>query len=347
MTLQLTPTWPPHASWAAGRSAVPGSPWSDGGLQLTVDRCEPGPGTCGFGRRRRTQDVAGSGDKQAKAKPCFEDRTRSRLRSAHRPDARSSRRLRTHLPLGVRPDSGPHRNAATDMIVQVCLRAGAVGFEEAVCAVPRDGAHSIRARRSRGSAKDGLRPGQRPRRAGSHDVSQNRRRHIRLSLLSLCKQPLPRRATRRISRTGELGPASDGRWRKPSSASKDWSSNASLSRWQPRTALRLRDAAARMQGRRFHRGDVTAGGLQEPPASTFSTVRASPGSSPDLCGDPRLGAPRHGVGSDGACYNRNAGHDTAFLAVTTPSPHHACGPGNVSLRAGACGLRTISSRWPT
>src|SRR5919198_6305933 len=44
-----------------------------------------------------------------------------------------------HCPLlGVRPDSGPHRYSATDILVQVCLGPAPVGLEEAVSAVPRD-----------------------------------------------------------------------------------------------------------------------------------------------------------------------------------------------------------------
>src|SRR5260370_39601179 len=45
-----------------------------------------------------------------------------------------------HCPLlGVRPDCGPHRYSATDMIVQVCLGPAPVGLVETVSAVPRDG----------------------------------------------------------------------------------------------------------------------------------------------------------------------------------------------------------------
>src|SRR5207249_8308881 len=44
-----------------------------------------------------------------------------------------------HCPLlGVRPDSGPHRYSATDVLVQVRLRPAPVGLEEAVSAVPRN-----------------------------------------------------------------------------------------------------------------------------------------------------------------------------------------------------------------
>ena len=44
-----------------------------------------------------------------------------------------------HCPLlDVRPDSGPHRYSATDLLVQVCLRPAPVGLEEAVFAVPRN-----------------------------------------------------------------------------------------------------------------------------------------------------------------------------------------------------------------
>jgi hypothetical protein len=60
------------------------------------------------------------------------------LRSAHRPEARSVRRLCIYALLGVRPDSGPDRYAATDILVQVCLGPAPVGLEEAVSAVLRD-----------------------------------------------------------------------------------------------------------------------------------------------------------------------------------------------------------------
>src|ERR1035438_3935137 len=73
--------------------------------------------------------------------------------------------------------------------------------------------------------------------------------------------------------------------------------------------------------RRFHRGDVTAGGLVG--AGTSPDIQYRPRiaeRSPYPCGDPRLGTPRHGVsGSDGVIQLR-AGHAAASLAVTIPTP---------------------------
>src|SRR5215471_15887610 len=73
--------------------------------------------------------------------------------------------------------------------------------------------------------------------------------------------------------------------------------------------------------RRFHRDYVTAGGLVGAGASP--DVHYCPRiaeRSPDSCGDPRLGAPRHGVrGSDGVI-QLPAGHVAASLAVTIPGP---------------------------
>src|ERR1017187_2543917 len=73
--------------------------------------------------------------------------------------------------------------------------------------------------------------------------------------------------------------------------------------------------------RRFHRGYVTAGGLVGAGASPDIQYRPRIAErSPDPCGDPRLGAPRHGVsGSDGVIQLR-AGHVAASLAVTIPTP---------------------------
>src|SRR5436309_1740512 len=71
--------------------------------------------------------------------------------------------------------------------------------------------------------------------------------------------------------------------------------------------------------RRFHRGDVTAEGFVGAGASPDIQYRPRIAErSPDLCRDPRLGAPRHGVsGSDGVIQLR---HVAASLAVTIPTP---------------------------
>src|SRR3989475_12287311 len=66
---------------------------------------------------------------------------------------------------------------------------------------------------------------------------------------------------------------------------------------------------------------VTAGGLVGAGAGPDIQYRPRIAErSTDPCGDPRLGAPRHGVsGSDGVIQLR-AGHVAAFLAVTIPTP---------------------------
>jgi hypothetical protein len=97
VALHLTLTWPPRASCTAGSRIVPSSPWSDG-LKLTVARCEPGPGTPrGFGQRSGTQLWRVQAISKRAPSSATSRSTTSRLRSAHRPDARSSRRLCTAL----------------------------------------------------------------------------------------------------------------------------------------------------------------------------------------------------------------------------------------------------------
>src|SRR5438477_9778607 len=63
-----------------------------------------------------------------------------------------------HCPLlGIRPDSGPYRYSATNVIVQVCLGPAPVSLEEAVGAVPRN-EHRLRA----GADRAGLLAQRRP-----------------------------------------------------------------------------------------------------------------------------------------------------------------------------------------
>lgn len=64
---------------------------------------------------------------------------RSPSRSVHRPESRSSPRLRTRPPLGLRPDPRPHRHRTAYVILQVRRRAAPVRLEQAISAVPRDG----------------------------------------------------------------------------------------------------------------------------------------------------------------------------------------------------------------
>jgi hypothetical protein len=101
-------------------------------------------------------------------------------------------------------------------------------------------------------------------------------------------------------------------------ASKDWSSDGRLS-----AAAATHDAAparrcARVSGRWLNRNYVTVGGLVGAGASPDIQYSLSVTErSPDPCGDPRLGASRHGVsGSDGVVQMR-AGLVAASLAVTT------------------------------
>src|SRR6204780_4111365 len=108
-------------------------------------------------------------------------------------------------------------------------------------------------------------------------------------------------------------------------ASKDWSSNGRLSA----AAATHGAAPARPHDRRrFHRGHVPAGGLVGPGAGP--DIQHGPRIAergPDLRGDPRLGAPRHGVsGSDGVI-QLGAGHVAASLAVTSRAWLSLPGPG--------------------
>jgi hypothetical protein len=85
----------PSLSAGARTGTASSRPWSDG-LKLTVDRCEPGPRTPrGFGQRSGTQLWRVQAISRRRPSSAASRSTRSRLRSAHRPDARSSPRLRT------------------------------------------------------------------------------------------------------------------------------------------------------------------------------------------------------------------------------------------------------------
>ena len=77
--------------------------------------------------------------------------------------------------------------------------------------------------------------------------------------------------------------------------------------------------------RRLHRGDVTVGGFIGAGASPDIEYRPRIAErSPDLRGDPRLGAPRHGVGGSDGVVQLRAGHDTrscvGVLALSTTLP---------------------------
>jgi hypothetical protein len=103
--------------------------------QLDFSRRSTVPPTCS----RACLLVAGSGDKQAKAKLCrleieevavaFDPPTRCEVITEA-----------AHCPLlGVRPDAGPHGYSATDVLVQVRRGPAPLGLEEAVSTIPRNG----------------------------------------------------------------------------------------------------------------------------------------------------------------------------------------------------------------
>src|ERR1700677_3226968 len=86
-----------------------------------------------------TWSAAGSGDKQATVKLCRVE-TEDVAVSFGPPAGCEVITQAAHRPLlGVRPDSGPDRDPATDTIVQVCLGPAPVSLVEAVSAVPWDG----------------------------------------------------------------------------------------------------------------------------------------------------------------------------------------------------------------
>src|SRR5258708_2330240 len=94
-------------------------------------------GARGFGHRSRIQ-MWGSSDKQASAKLCCVESDEVAVAFAP-PAGCEVITEAAHCPLlGVRPDSGPDRYSATDILFQVCLGPAPVGLEEAVSAVPRN-----------------------------------------------------------------------------------------------------------------------------------------------------------------------------------------------------------------
>src|SRR5215468_6669236 len=96
--------------------------------------------------------------------------------------------------------------------------------------------------------------------------------------------------------------------------------------------------------RRFHRGDVAAGGFVGAGASPDIQYRPRIAErSPDPCGDPRLGAPRSGVSDSDGVIQLPAGHVAASLAATISTPRTR--PGVAALDTWS--LRAISPHWPT
>ena len=226
--------------------------------------------------------------------------TRSRLRSAHRPDDEVITEAAHRPLLGVRPDPGPHRYSATDVFVQVRLGPAPVGLEEAVSAVPRD-EHRLHA----GSDRAGQLGQRRPADEEVSDLGQ-----------VVAGQPEPatpsgvtgvvREHHHAASHAPHLAQAGD-RVRPVMNGGERHRGVEGLV--LERKALRGGSHARRCacgtlrthDRRRLHRGDVTVGGLVG--AGAGPDVQHRPciaERSPDLRGDPRLGAPRHGVGgSDG------------------------------------------------
>jgi riboflavin biosynthesis pyrimidine reductase len=244
--------------------------------------------------------AAGSRDEQAKAKLCrFES---EELAVAFGPPAADKVITETaHCPLlGLRPDSGPHRYPATYPIVQVCPGPAPVGLEEAVGAVPRN-EHRFRA----GSDRAGLLGQRRP---AGEKVSD-----LRQVVASEPEPAMPSGVTGvegehhhaashapHLAQPGDrVPPVMNGadchRGVEGLVLEREALRGGSHARRRACGALRPHDR------RRFHRGDVAVRGLVG--AGAGPDVQYSPRiaeRSPDPCGDPRLGAPRHGVGgSDG------------------------------------------------
>src|ERR1022692_2143302 len=276
------------------------------------------PGHCAWFRAAKWYPaVAGSGDKQASAKLWRLEI--DEVAVAFGPPTGCEVITETvHCPLlGVRPDSGPDRYSAADMLVEVCLGSAPVGLEEAVRAVPRN-EHRFHPR----SDRAGLLGQRRPADAEGSDLGQ-----------VVTSQPEP----------ATPAPVTGVELEHHHAASHAPHLEQAGNRILPvmnggkghrgveglvleRKALRggshaLRCACGTLRThdrRRLHRGDVTAGGLVGAGASP--DIQHGPRiaeRSPDPRGDPRLGAPRHGVGGSDGVVQRRAGHNTAFLAVTT------------------------------
>src|SRR6266705_5687063 len=271
------------------------------------------PGSCGGA-------VTGSGDKQAKAKLCRLEIDEVAVTFGP-PTGCEVITEAAHCPLlGIRPDSGPHRYSATYMIVQVGLGPAPIGLEEAVRAVPWN-EHRLHA----GSDRAGLLGQRRPADAEVSDLRQ-----------VVASKPEPttpsgvtgveREDHHAASHAPHLAQARDRVLPVMNGAKGHRGVEGPvLERNALRDSSHARCCACGTlrthERRRFHRGDVTAGGLVGAGASPDIQYRPRIAErSPDPCGDPRLGAPRHGVsGSDGVIQLR-AGHVAASLAVTIPTP---------------------------
>src|SRR5215831_9188246 len=269
---------------------------------------------------RAVPGVTASGDKEAKAKLCRLEIEEAAVAFGPPTGCEVITEAVHCALLGLRPDSGPHRYSATYKIVQVCLGPAPVGLKEAVSAVPRD-EHRL----CPGSDRAGQ-PGQR--RPLCDEASE-----LRQVVTSKPEPATPSGVTGvvrehhhaashapHLAQPGDrVLPVMDG------GHSHRGVEGLVLEREALRGGSHARRCACGAlcthEGRGFHRGDVTAGGFVGAGASP--DIHYRPGIAerrPDPCGDPRLGAPRHGVrGSDGVVQLR-AGHAAASLAVTIPTP---------------------------
>src|SRR5436190_3759857 len=258
---------------------------------------------------------AGSGDKQAKAKLCrleieevavaFDPPTRCEVITEA-----------AHCPLlGVRPDAGPHRYSATDVLVQVRLGPAPVRLEEAVSAIPRnqhrlhpgsDRARQLSSEADAGGSDLGQVVTSQPEPATPTPVSGVAREHHHAAshaahLEQAGNRVLPVMNGGKSHRSVE-GLVLEGKALRGGSHA-------------PRCAcgtLRTHDC------RRLHRGHLTVGGFIGAGASADIKNGARIAErSPDLRGDPRLGAPRHAVGGSDGVIQLLPGHDTAFPVATT------------------------------
>src|SRR5271165_1982258 len=243
---------------------------------------------------RLLHSAAGSANKQAKAKLCRLEIDEVAVTFGPQAGCEVITEAEHRPLLGVRSDPGPHRYAATYMVVQICLGPTPVRLEEAVSAVPRD-RHWLYP----GSDRAGLLGQRRP---ADKKVSD-----LRQIVASKPEPTKPSGVTAVVrehhhtaSHAPHLAQASD-RVLPVMDGGKSHCGVEGLV--LERKALRDGSHAPRRacgtlrthEGRRFHRGHVTAGGLVGACASTDIQYRPRIAErSPDPGGDPRLGAPCHG-----------------------------------------------------
>src|SRR5215467_3751951 len=314
--------------------------WQLGGGLLLQRRRKPGPSPPlalagpGFGdlpglafmgtlpvRFGRGEIIAArSGDKEAKAKLCRLEIEEVPVTSGPPTGCEVITEAVYRPLLGLRPDSGPHRYSATDILVQVRLGPAPVGLEEAVSAVPRN-EHRLHP----GSDRAGQLGQRRP---PCDEVSD-----LRQVVTSKPEPATPSGVTGVVREhhhaTGHAPHLAQALDRVLPVMNGGNSHRGVEGLVLERKALRGGSHARRRacgtlrthERRGFHRGDVTAGGLVGAGASPDIHYRQGiTERGPDPCGDPRLGAPRHGVrGSDGVI-QLPAAHVAASLAVTILTP---------------------------